>query len=319
MRISMNLPPLNALRAFEAAARHESFSSAANELHVSPGAVSRHVKLLEEHLGVILFRRRPRGLVLTETGRKLLPEITASFEKIVEATSELVAHHDKLKVMAPTTLGMRWVVPRLQRFRDRHPEIFVNVGTYHEGWEPFYEGNFDAGICCYEFNFNMPADLTSVFVRKEALAPVCAPSLLEGPDPLLLPRDIAKHDLLHVTPDYSDWRKWLDAAGVLDAVDVKSGQTFDSMELAVQAAMAGLGVTTADLHFYKKELAAGQLVIPFDIILTEETGYFLFCQKGRLDEPAIVAFKDWLIHEAAVDEVAWSDKAVGRKVPADIT
>ncbi|MEN8195288.1 MAG: LysR substrate-binding domain-containing protein [Pseudomonadota bacterium] len=312
----MHLPPLNALRAFEAAARHESFATAAEELHVSPGAVSRHVKLLEENLGVALFRRRPRGLVLTDAGHKLLPEITASFERIVAATAKLSLQCNTLKIMSPPTLGTRWLIRRLPGFQRRHPELTVNVGVLHEDWDAFYAGNFDAGIVCFETNLTLPPDLISVKVRREALTPVCPPDLFErGSDP----RDLEGHVLLHSYPDFQDWKKWLCAAGADGIVDYQSGQTFESMEMGVQAAAAGLGVAIADLYLIRDELESGCLVAPFDLVVSEDTGYFLFCQKGRLDEPAIAAFRDWLIHEAVADEEFRSDKAAGRKIPADVT
>ena len=294
----MRLPPLNALRAFEAAARHESFSTAAEELHVSPGAVSRHVKLLEEHLGVALFRRRPRGLVLTEAGRKLLPEITASFERIVTAAGDVSSRPRPLKVAVPATFGPRWLIPRLARFRDRHPELELNVGFFNE-WEDFFEGNFDAGIACHETINIMPADLTSALILREALTPVCLPAMAAA---LTQPGDLADQVLLHNYPDFSDWRKWLDAAGVTDRVDYRSGQTFESMDMAIQAALSGLGVAIGDLFLVREELETGRLVTPFETIASENTGYYFFCQRDRCRERPIVAFQAWITAEAHEDQ-----------------
>ncbi|MDH5556285.1 MAG: LysR substrate-binding domain-containing protein [Alphaproteobacteria bacterium] len=296
----MRLPPLNALRAFEAAARHQSFSAAAEELCVSSGAVSRHVKLLEEHLGVALFRRRPRGLVLTEAGRKLLPEITASFERIVAAAGDVSSRPRPLRVAAPHTFGPRWLVPRLARFRDQQPGLELNMGFF-DAWEDFFEGNFDAGIACHESINIMPADLTAELIMPEALTPICLPAMRAE---LSRPGDLAGQVLLHNYPDFADWRKWLGAAGVIDRVDYRSGQTFESMDMAIQAALSGLGVAMGDLFLIRDELDSGRLVTPFETVAMENTGYYFFCQRDRCKEQPIVAFRDWIATEAREDKAA---------------
>jgi LysR family glycine cleavage system transcriptional activator len=228
----MPMPPLNALRAFEAAGRYENFSRAAEELHVTQGAVSRHVKLLEQHLGIELFRRRPQGLELTGPGRALLPELSASFERITQAAKAVTNQDGEIGVFSTApTIVTRWLVPHLMEFQERYPEYRVNIGLAH------------IGLDCFEGAKTRPGGFDSVLFRREALTPVCSPRLLDGNQPLEKPSDLANHVLLHPDVDFYDWRKWLRAAQ-LGEVDVGSGQTFESMEMAVRAAVGGLGVTS---------------------------------------------------------------------------
>jgi LysR family glycine cleavage system transcriptional activator len=241
----MRLPPLNALRAFEAAARHGSFVHAAQELHVTQGAVSRHVKLLEEHLGVTLFRRLPRGLELTAAAHKLLPKISASFEMIMEGANEATGLTYELKVIAPATLANRWLMPRLARFKQLHSEVQISVGLLRSGWDEFYRGSFDVAISC-PGDDRILAELEEVRIRRERLTPVCAPALAAGKFPLKEPRDLKDHVLLHPNPDPYDWRKYLDLTGLSGEIDFRKGQFYETMEMAIQAAIGGLGVAIAD-------------------------------------------------------------------------
>ncbi len=297
----MRLPPLNALRAFEAAGRYQNFSRAAEELHVTQGAVSRHVKLLEQHLGIDLFRRRPQGLELTGPGRALLPELSASFERIIQATKAVTNQDDEIKILSAPTLATRWLIPRLLGFQERYPDFRASVGLFVSGYDEFYKGNFDVGIDCFEYASLRPTDLEGVLIRREALTPVCAPRLRDGDPPLARPSDLARHALLHPYTDRKDWRKWLRAAELTD-VDVESGQTFETMEMAVRAAVGGLGVAMGDLLLVEDDLASGQLVAPFDLVVSEDTGYYLFCPRGRFRERKIAAFRDWIIAEAKASE-----------------
>jgi LysR family glycine cleavage system transcriptional activator len=314
----MRMPPLNALRAFEAAARHGSFAHAGEELHVSPGAISRHVKLLEEHLQVTLFRRLPRGLELTPAAHRLLPRITASFEMIKEAARELSTETSVLKVIAPPTLAHRWLVPRLGRFRERQPRIQVSVGILHASYDEFYRGGFDVGISCSEVDRKRPADLDGALVRLEKLTPVCAPSLLERVGALRCPEELRQHILLHPDPEPYDWRKWLERAGLAGVINFREGQTYETMELAARAAVEGLGVAIADLYLVREELAAGTLVAPFELRVSDDTGYFVFFRRSRRAEPAIIAFRDWVLAEAAADErdLAAAAPTLSRPPPA---
>lgn len=297
----MRLPPLNALRAFEAAARHGSFLRAAQELHVTQGAVSRHVKLLEEHLGVVLFRRLPRGIELTTAAHKLLPTISASFEMIMKAANELAEATLELKVIAPATLANRWLMPRLARFKQLHPQLQLSVGLLRSSWDEFYRGNFDVAISC-PGDDEIPGEMERVLIRRERLTPVCAPSLLESGFPLNGLRDLKHHVLLHPNPDPYDWRGWLERTDLSGEIDFRKGQFYETMDMAIQAAVGGLGVAIADLQLVTDELAAGLLVAPFDFVKGDDASYFFLCPRSRVAEPAISAFRDWLISEVKADE-----------------
>ena len=293
----MRMPPLNALRAFEAAGRYENFSRAAEELHVTQGAVSRHVKLLEQHLGIDLFRRRPQGLELTARGRALLPELSASFERITQAAKAVTNQDGEIRILCAPTFATRWLIPRLLDFQERYPDFRASVGLFLASYDEFYKGSFDVGIDCFEFASLRPTDLEGVLIRREALTPVCAPRLLDGDPPLAQPSDLARHVLLHPYMDRQDWRKWLRAAGLAE-VDIESGQTFETLEMAARAAVGGLGIAMGDLLLVQDDLESGQLVAPFDLVVSEDTGYYLFCPRGRFKEPKIAAFRDWIIAEA---------------------
>ncbi|MEM7225946.1 MAG: transcriptional regulator GcvA [Pseudomonadota bacterium] len=284
----MRLPPLNALRAFEAAARHQSFSRAAAELNVTQGAVSRHVKLLEEHLGVALFRRLPRGLELTEPGRGLLPTVSDSFRRIAEAARRSAAATRDLDVICAPSFAIRWLIPQLAGFQARHPELRVRLNTDCTYFGDFYKGEFDLAIDTHDSLQNNDYEILPI--RKEYLTPVCAPTLAE-------PTNLADQILLH---DCLDWQRWLAAAGI-SGIDPQDGQTFPNMDMSVRAAIAGQGIAIGDLSLFKEELERGQLVAPFDFVLSEDTGYYLIAAPGRMAEPKIAAFRDWLFEEIGED------------------
>lgn len=306
----MRLPPLNALRAFEAAARHESFARAAQELHVSQGAISRHVKLLEARLGVALFRRHAQGIELTAPGRALLPDLTAALERMARAVGRVMQAEREIRVIAAPTFAMRWLVPRLPRFRDRHPELRVSVGIFRQDFDEMQDGGYDVGINDMGGGFAPPPEIETRQLRPEALTPICAPALLQQPGaPLAVPADLARHTLLHASADHMDWRRWATFAGLAD-LDVEGGLVFATMEMALGAAVGGLGVTVGDLHLVQEELAAGTIVAPFDIVLSEGTGYFVLLEPGRRQEPRIRAFCDWLMAESAADVAAVAERTV---------
>ena len=297
----MRLPSLNALHAFEAAARHQSFARAANELHVSQGAISRHVKLLEEDLGVALFRRLPRGIELTAQGQALLPELTAAFQRIRRAAQDIAEHTRDLRVASPPTLAARWLVRRLSAFRDLRPDMHVSLSLMC-GHDEFLRGGFDLGIVDHETNRTRPPGLEAVLLRQEALAPVCAPALLEGiRGGSGTTGSLKRQTLLHPNPDRQDWRKWLRAAGMQEHL-AEGGHLFDTLEMAIAAAIGGLGVAMVDLELIRDELAVGALAVPFEFVLQDGTGYYLIARHGRLDEPKVAAFSHWLLAEAAAGQ-----------------
>lgn len=305
----MRLPPLNALRAFEAAGRFQNLSRAAEELHVTQGAVSRQVKLLEERLGVPLFRRRPQGLELTAAGGRLLPELSAAFERIARAVSHVQDDNHEVRVISAATIGIRWLTPHLPRFQEQYPGLRVSIGLFRRSWDEFFDGGFDLAIACSSEAPPPALGLKADLIRRELLTPVCSPSLPLTHAPLQKPADLRRHVLLHPYSDRNDWRLWLGAAGI-DDVDIGGGQTFDTMEMAIQAAVGGLGVAMADLCLYQVEVDAGQLLAPFDLTVSDGTGYYLCYRHDSLDHAKITAFRDWLLKEAAAE----TEDARGRPV-----
>ena len=294
----MRLPPLNALRAFEAAARHASFARAADELHVTQGAVSRHVKLLEEQLGVALFRRRAQGIDLTEAGRILQPEIAAAFERIARAAARTADANRELRVLASPSFAARWLVPHLPAYQQLHPQWRITVGLFLQRHDLFTASGFDVGITWADRDdLLLSGALAATLLWEEALTPVCAPALLQRGPPLTVPADLARHTLLHPTQGRQDWRKWLAVAG-LPGIDAEAGPTFGTLDMAVGAAVGGMGVAIADLNLIRAELAAGKLVLPFDLVVRAGSGNVLLVDPGRVDEPKIAAFRDWIVVEA---------------------
>ena len=297
----MRLPPLNALRAFEAAARHKSFARAADELCVTQGAVSRHVRLLEQHLGVALFRRRPHGVELTGRGGDLLPELTASFERIGRAARRVAEAGREIRVAAEPTVAGRWLVPRLSASTTATPARASASGCSGATTGPSSPAAPTSG--------STAAAATGGGGRRGSRGcccggrrcPRCArPRCCAAPSRWREPADLARHVLLHPSADRRDWRLWLRAAG-LGGLRVDPGQAFETLELATRAAVAGQGVGITDLHLFGDELAAGRLVAPFGLVVSEDTGYFLFAERGRLDEPELATFRDWLLAEVAAE------------------
>jgi len=297
----MRLPPLNAVRAFEAAGRYVSFSRAAEELHVTPGAISRHVKLLEDTLGVQLFHRHAQGLTLSKPGLRLLPQFTDALQGITRAVDSLQADETEVRVISEPTIGIRWLFPRLPHFQQIHPDLTVTVGLFNKGYDDFFDGGYDLGIEQALMRSNRPAELEATPLRQEDLTPVCSPAILESGPPLINPEDVLNYTLLHPSTDYWDWKKWFDGAG-LDPADAEGGQVFDTTETALRATLSGLGITIGDLFLVREELASGQLVVPFDLIVSANTGYSLLCRPGGYRDPKLSAFRDWLLDEIHNDE-----------------
>ncbi|MEM1383531.1 MAG: transcriptional regulator GcvA [Pseudomonadota bacterium] len=293
------LPPLNALRAFEAAGRHLSFTKAAAELNVTPAAVSHQVKALEELLGTPLFRRLTRALRLTEAGQAALPALGQGFDKLATAVEQMRAHAGggMLTVSVSPSFGALWLVPRLERFRCKHPEIEIRLdGTDRR--VDVARGEADMAL-----RYG-PGGYEGVRVDKlfdQINTPVCSPELLNGEKPLGRPDDLRHHTLLHV--DWKDaeasWRMWLLAAG-LPNVDATVGPRFTMETMAVQAALAGHGVALVGDRLVSDHLATGRLIRPFDPSLSTRLSfaYYLLSANDGAELPKVAAFRDWLLEEA---------------------
>ena len=291
--MSRRLPPLNALRAFEAAARHLSFTQAAEELNVTQAAVSHQIRGLEDWLGFPLFRRLSRALVLTEAGQLLFPEVREAMDILTTAVNR-VQRQDSEGVLTVTTMdsfAQSWLVPRLGRFRQSHPDIDVRLVMADRMVDLAREG-VDVAV---RYGRGSWPGLTVSLLRTEELFPVCAPELLENGPPLKEPRDLAHFTLLHDEMPV-DWRDWLAAAGC-DEVNAERGPGYSHSNLVLLAARAGEGVALGRSVMVADDLAAGRLVRLFDFALPAPQAYYLACVEGEEDRPKIRAFREWLSGE----------------------
>lgn len=291
------LPSLNALRAFEAAARHLSFSKAADEMNVTKAAVSHQVKALEEDLGMPLFRRMNRALVLTAAGQSLLPPISEALGLMAAAVKRL-HQQDKAGVLTITTIdsfAAGWLVPRLGRFRKEHPSIDVRIATSDERVD-FMRENVDLAI---RYGAGKWPGVSAERLMTEEAFPVCSPELQRQGPPLENPADLKHHTLLH-DDMREDWRMWLMAVDAPD-VDASKGPGYHHSNLVIQAAEQGDGVALARSVLVEHALAAGRLVKPFNISIPIEYAYYLVCPPANLSRPKIKAFRTWLLREARGD------------------
>lgn len=296
------LPPLNALRAFEAAARHLSFTRAAEELHVTPAAVSHQIKALEEWAGAPLFRRLTREIRLTETGQAALPLIGEGLDRLADGADRLRAEEEGgvLTVTVAPTFAGKWMVPRLDRFNALHPDISIRVDA-SMGLVDFER---DAVDCALRFG---TGDYPGQHVEKlfnEFAVPVCSPELLARADPPIeRPEDLLRHRLLHVNwagrKDFQpDWLSWFAAAGV-ELERVPPGPTFTLESLAIEAAIKGQGVVLVNTTITSDDVGGGRLVIPFDLTVATTFAYWFVCPERSMQWPKVAAFRDWVMDEAA--------------------
>ena len=287
------LPPLNALRAFECAARPLSFTRAAGELHVTQAAVSHQVKALEDFLGFKLFRRLNKSLLLTDAGQTYGPALSEAFEQIRQATRRVLNSQDEgpLTVSVLPSFASRWLVPRLGRFRLAHPEIDLLIEP-NPAPVDLERGNVDVAI---RYGLGNYPKLHREKLMSEDLFPVCAPALLSGPGALKELADLRRAALLH-DDDHSHWRAWLQAAGV-DDVDVSRGTIFTDSGMLLQAAMDGQGVAIARSVLVGDALASGALVRPFHLSMSTRFAYFVLCLPERAGQAKIAHFREWLLRE----------------------
>lgn len=291
------LPPLNALRAFEAAARHLSFTKAAGELHVTQAAISHQIKALEEWLGMPLFRRQNRSLLLTDSGQAYLPPLREAFDRIQDATAKL-RERDKsgaLTVGTFTSFAAKWLVPRLGRFASAHPDIEVRLAI-NDHLVDFAADGVEVAI---RYGRGEWRGLHTERLMTEVVFVVCSPKLLDGPAPLACPEDLRHHTMLHDDlPE--DWDTWLEAAGV-GAVKARRDLAFNHSEMVLQAAIDGLGVALGRSVLVADDIATGRLVKPFDLELPTHAAYYFACLEGTQDRPKVKAIRDWVMSEVARD------------------
>jgi LysR family transcriptional regulator, glycine cleavage system transcriptional activator len=309
------LPPLNALKAFEAAARHASFRKAAGELHVSPAAISHQIKNLEEHLGIALFDRGNRALTLTAAGTAALPLLQEGFARLAAAVQQLrgAGRPAALRLCAPPSFAAKWLLPRVSRYAADHPGLdirlsasFDMIGEHAEA-EPDKGGPGQPGIdLAVRFGDGDHPGCRVDKLMSVAALPLCSPRLLAGEHALRKPADLRHHVLLHDDTDYPerpDWRAWLAAAGV-DDIDAARGLRFNQAALALEAAVEGQGVALSLEPLARADLAAGRLVAPFDVSLALRSAYYLVSAETAAEVPANAAFRQWLLAQAAAESAA---------------
>ncbi|MBS0561290.1 MAG: transcriptional regulator GcvA [Proteobacteria bacterium] len=290
------LPSLTGLRAFEAAARHMSFTRAAAELNVTQTAISHQIRRLEEQLGLALFVRRNRALALTREAQEYLPAIRTAFEELRRATEKLRRpdHEAVLTVSTTASLAIKWLVTRVASFQDAHPGIEVRLTTSTHLVD-FQREEVDMAV---RFGRGHWAGLRADWLMAEDMFPVCSPALPTAERPLRRPEDLAHHTLLHTSTWREDWQLWLTAAGLPVTLAGRRGLTFDQSLTALQAAMEGLGVAMGRTHLVESDIAAGRLVAPFDVVLPQDAGYYVVAPQATAASPKIARFRDWLIASA---------------------
>jgi LysR family transcriptional regulator, glycine cleavage system transcriptional activator len=304
------LPPLNALRAFEAAARHQSFSRAAEEIHVTPAAVSHHVRALEDLLGARLFRRGARTLELTEAGSLLLPGVRDGFRLLNEAVARLRARNQvgALTVSASPSFAAKWLVLRLERFHERHAGIEIRVAASIELVD-FSRDDVDIAI---RYGRGVYPGLTSEFLIRNEVFPVASPALAAK---IKAPGDLGRVTLIHDDtsdrdPAVPDWRMWLKAAGA-EAVATEKGMRLSNAYLALEAALAGTGVALANSTIAASDIATGRLVRLFQVALPDAFAFWLVYPPHAVERAKVRAFRNWILDE--VREISAPSAARARR------
>lgn len=317
--ISRRLPPLNALRALEAAARHLSFAQAAKELHVTPAAISHQVKGLEEHLAVKLFQRQSSGLELTSAARICLPKLSEGFARLAEAVEKIRISNapGALSVSCAPTFAGKWLVPRLHRFVAAFPELDVRINAstrlIDAARNEAGEGEAQSGAPTEEadvairFGSGRYPEYRVDKLFPVSVTPMCSPRLLAGEQPLRAPADLRHHVLIRDNIQSDDgrplWEVWLETAGI-DGLDLARGLRFNHAVLALEAAADGLGVALGMPQIAALDLASGRLVAPFALRLPIGSAYYLVCAGDRCDRSDVVAFRGWILQEAGRDSGA---------------
>jgi LysR family glycine cleavage system transcriptional activator len=310
-KLRRSLPPLNALRSFEAAARHQSFTRAAEELCVTQGAVSHQVKALEAELGLKLFNRERQGLAITEAGRNYLAVVRDAVDGIALGTDRLLQrlHSGAITVSASPDFAAKWLVIRLGRFAEAYPETELKVSaTMHH--VDFAREDVDLAI---RHGVGDWAGLDAVNLCFEELFPVCSPVLLRSRRGIHNPEDVLQFPLLHLD-DRRDWSKWLEAAGA-SGEGLLHGPILNHASMLIDAAIDGQGIALARTALAAADLINGRLVRPLPTTLPLKNTYWIVSPKATSALPKIIAFRDWLLAEAAADARQLDSTRVKRAPP----
>ena len=287
------LPPLPALHTFWVTAQCCNFTRAAEQLHITQGAVSRQVAGLESHLGYALFQRQARGLSLTEEGREWSLRAQQVFGLIGDAVEQIGSRRATLQLKASTCV-MRWLLPRLLQWQKERPDAPVKLTASLQHGVDFQREQFDAAVIYGPPPDNSPGAL---HLFDEQLTPVCSPPLLNGSPALNSPSDLQKHLLLHPTHDIQDWSVWLDAAG-LQLSNLGSGQHFETLDQAMSMASHGTGVAIGDWSLIGDDLNAGRLVMPFALKVKTGLAYYVVVPGGAQPSPQLEELMLWLVEQA---------------------
>ncbi|CAH0534259.1 Glycine cleavage system transcriptional activator [Vibrio stylophorae] len=296
--MARRLPPLNSLKVFEAAARHLSFTRAAEELFVTQAAVSHQIKALEEFLALKLFRRRNRSLFLTEEGQSYFLDIKDIFAAISDATDKVLARSAKgtLTVSLTPSFAIQWLVPRLSDFNEQEPDIDVRIKAVD-----LDDGSLtdDVDVAIYYGRGNWPG-LRVDKLYQETLIPVCSPKLLTGPKPMRQLADLAQHTLLHDT-SRKEWKAYAKNNDLLN-LNVNHGPIFSHSSMVLQAAIHGQGVALANSVLAQPDLEAGRLVCPFDEVLVSKNAFYVVSHDKHTDTGRVQAFRDWILARAEAEQ-----------------
>lgn len=289
--MARRLPPLNSLKAFEAAARNLSFTKAAEELFVTQAAVSHQIKTLEEHLGLKLFLRKNRSLLLTEEGQGYFLDVKEVFGQLVDATERLLARGEKGSVAVSLTpsFAIQWLVPRLQLFNEAHPEIDIRIKAQDLDENSLTD---DVDVAIY-YGRGQWSGVQSHKLHTEYLVPLCSPRLLSASKPLMTPQDLQYHTLLH-DMTRKPWKNWFKGVGISN-IKVNQGPIFSHSSMVLQAAIHGQGVALTNSVLAQPEIDAGRLVIPFNHTLESKNAFYLVLRESQAELGKIIAFKDWML------------------------
>ena len=294
------LPPLNSLRAFEAVGRYLSFSKAADELNVTPGAISQQVRGLEDFLEIKLFKRRNRSIVLTDSGQVFLPLLSDGFAGISAAVDSVRRSQgdEPLTISAAPSFTAKWLIPRLCKFQALHPEIDVRIDASSRLVD-FAREDIDVGI---RFGTGEVEGLDSIYLFSYDLIPVCSPDLMHEGKAVHDLSDIRHHTLLHsqdtdFDPSFPDWAMWLATAGV-DDVDASRGMFFSQGEMVIEAAIEGQGIALGASVMVAGAIESGRLVQPFETRLPVRLSFHLITTRQKWGNPKISAFRQWILDES---------------------
>ncbi|WP_299878951.1 transcriptional regulator GcvA [uncultured Cocleimonas sp.] len=303
------LPPLNSIRAFEATARHLSFSKAAEELNVTPGAVSQQVKVLEDYLNLKLFKRKNRMILLTDEAQVCLPLLTEGLDKLAQSIDMIREQsNDKpLTITASPTFTSRWLMPRLTNFQQKFPDIDVRIDASND-LADLVNDDIDVGI---RFGTGEYPGLEADYLFSQNVIPVCNPELLKGQKKLETPEDLKNHTLLHAHGDYFfidkthvDWEMWFATVGIKE-IDARRGLHFSQHNLLVEAAIRSQGIALVGDVVVNEELKTGQLVKLFeDTDIPLKFSYYLIYSHAKSNLTRIKVFRQWLLDE--VKKVRWA-------------